>query len=425
LLSWILQKVKLQPAKSDSGQIKMIPRRKFLKQAALTTGALSLSANTKATSPSGTDPLGVRADFPIIEKRIHLNAAYTAAIPRQVVAAATTFAEGKSLHPSSVSDMLKDTEKVRKQYARLISADPEEIAFLSSTSEGENIVANSIAWQPGDNVVTDDLHYESGFVIFRHLAKSRGVELRVVRNKGGAVSAADYARYVDKRTRLITLSFVSSLNGFRHDLKSMADLAHNVGAWIYVDGIQGVGVLPLDVHATGIDFMCSGTYKWMLSTYGVAPFYIRKEMIGKLPLDRYGWKHVAKELPDGNFELAENASRFEYATLPFGEIVQLSAGLDYLERVTIDRISSHTLALAKRIREGLSSQGKRLFTPFENESPTVTFYIDSDPIAAKAIFIAAKIDVTVREKERQVRVSPALYNNIEEVERFLDLSKKL
>ena len=403
----------------------MIPRRKFLKQAALTTGALSLSPTTKATTPSGTDPLGVRADFPITGKRIHLNAAYTAAIPRQVVATATSFAEGKSLQPSGVGDMLKDTEKVRKQYARLISADPQEIAFLSSTSEGENIVANAIPWQAGDNVVTDDLHYESGFVIFRHLAQTRGVELRIVKNHGGAVTAADYEQHMDKRTRLVTLSFVSSINGFRHDLKAMATLAHAHNAWLYVDGIQGVGALPLDVKSADIDFMCSGTYKWLLSTYGVAPFYIKKELISKLPLDRFGWKHVSKALPDGNFELSAQANRFEYATLPFGEIAQLGAGLDYLEQIGVDRISNHILLLARRIREGLVVQGKRLFTPLENNSPTVTFYLDSDPVAARAIFSAARMDVTVREKEKQVRVSPALYNNMEEVERFLDITKKL
>ncbi|MBX7125859.1 MAG: aminotransferase class V-fold PLP-dependent enzyme [Cyclobacteriaceae bacterium] len=390
----------------------------------MATGALSLISQAVPGAQAGSDPLGVRGDFPITGKRIHLNAAYTAAIPNAVVAAATAFAEGKALQPATVGDMLKVTEKVRAQYARLIGGSSEEIAFVASTSEGENLVANAIAWQAGDNVVTDDLHYESGFVIFRHLAQTRGVELRVVKNQGGAVTAADYARVVDKRTRLLTLSYVSSLNGYRHDLKAMATLAHQFGAWLYVDGIQGVGAFPLDVHDTGIDFMCSGTYKWLLSTYGIAPFYIRKDLIEKLPLDRYGWKH-AKELPDGNFEISHTASRFEYATLPFSEVYQLGAALDYLERVGVDRIGTHVLALAQRIREGLSAQGKRLFTPMNNASPTVTFYFDGDPAPVHAAFNSAQIDVTIRDKEKQIRVSPALYNNLEDVTHFLEVVRKL
>ena len=384
----------------------------------------SAAANNRHAS-SPTDPLGVRGDFPVSTKRTYLNAAYTAPIPRQVVNAACAFAEGKANLPGSVGDMLKETEKVRQQYARLINALPEEIAFLSSTSEGENIVTNGMVWNKGDNVVTDDLHYETGFVIFRHLQETKGVELRIVKNKDGGISTEDYARMVDKKTKLLSLSFVSSLNGFRHDLRALASLAHANGAYIYVDGIQGVGAFPLDVHSTGIDFMCSGTYKWLLSSYGVAPFYVRKDLIEQIPLDRYGWKHIEKELPDGHFEISHQARRFEYATLPFPEVYSLGASLSYLEMVGVDKIGQHALGLARQLRRRLDAQGKRLFTPMENESPTLTFFLEGDPAAARGAFSAAQIDVTVRDKEKQVRVSPALYNNSDEVEKFLEVVNKI
>ncbi|HWA33726.1 MAG TPA: aminotransferase class V-fold PLP-dependent enzyme [Cyclobacteriaceae bacterium] len=404
------------------------PRRTFLKKtgaasalAIFTDPINSLSASNKITAE---DPLGVRGDFPIAQMRTYLNAAYTAAIPRQVVDAAYAFANGKAQLPSTVGSMLKDTEKVRQQYALLINALPEEIAFLASTSEGENIVANGIPWNAGDNVVTDDLHYETGFVIYRHLEKSKGIQVRIVKNKDGGIAPEDYAKVVDKRTRLLALSFVSSLNGFRHDLRALANLAHANGAYIYVDGIQGVGAFPFDAHSSGIDFMCSGTYKWLLASYGVAPFYIRKELIEVIPLDRFGWKHVEKELPDGQFELSHAAKRFEYATLPFGVIAQLGAALTYLEKVGVEKIGTHTLGLARTIRKEINDQGKRLFTPLNNESPTVTCYIEN-PAAALTAFSAATIDVTVREKEKQVRVSPALFNTIDEVGKFLEVLKKL
>ncbi|MBS1979041.1 MAG: aminotransferase class V-fold PLP-dependent enzyme [Bacteroidetes bacterium] len=404
-------------------------RRTFLQKTAMAAGALAVindrtAAAINHNAASTTDPLGVRGDFPVTQKRTYLNAAYTAPVPRQVVTASCAFAEGKANLPGSVGDMLKETEKVRQQYARLINALPEEIAFLSSTSEGENIVTNGIAWNKGDNVVTDDLHYETGFVIFRHLQETKGVELRIVKNKNGGIAMEDYARMVDKKTRLLSLSFVSSLNGFRHDLRALASLAHANGAYLYVDGIQGVGAFPLDVHSAGIDFMCSGTYKWLLSSYGVAPFYVRKDLIEQIPLDRYGWKHIEKELPDGRFELSHQAKRFEYATLPFPEVYSLGAGLSYLEKVGVDKIGQHILGLARQLRQRIDAQGKRLFTPMENESPTLTFYIE-DPASARAAFTAAVIDVTVRDKEKQVRVSPALYNTADEVEKFLEVVGKL
>lgn len=401
------------------------PRRTFLqKTAAASAIAFLADPRRSEANPTASDPLRVRADFPIAQKRTYLNAAYTAAIPQQVVDVACGFANGKAQLPSTVGAMLKETEKVRQQYAQLISAFPEEIAFLSSTSEGENIVTNGIPWAAGDNVVTDDLHYETGFVIYRQLEKAKGVQVRIVKNKGGAVTADDYAKVVDKKTRMLALSYVSSLNGYRHDLRKLADLAHANNAYIYVDGIQGVGAFPLDVHATGIDFMCSGTYKWLLGTYGVAPFYIRKDLIETLPLDRFGWKHVEKELPDGHFELSHQAKRFEYATLPFGVIAQLGAGLSYLEKVGVDKIGKHTLELGRQLRKEIDAQGKKLFTPMDNETPIVTCYLQ-DPTGAQSAFSAATIDVTVRQKEKEVRVSPALFNTSEEIAKFLDVLKKL
>ncbi len=405
------------------------PRRTFLQKTGVASALVLLSdpfssGATPENYNSSADPLGVRADFPIAQKRTYLNAAYTAAIPRQVVDAACSFANGKAQQPSTVGAMLKDTEKVRRQYAQLINALPEEIAFLASTSEGENIVANGITWTAGDNIVTDDLHYETGFVIYRHLEKSKGVEVRIVKNKNGGITPEDYAKLVDKKTKLLALSFVSSLNGFRHDLRALSDLAHAHGAYIYVDGIQGIGAFPFDAHASGIDFVCSGTYKWLLASYGVAPFYIRKELIETIPLDRYGWKHIEKELPNGQFELSNQAKRFEYATLPFGVIAQLGAALSYLEKVGVDKIGKHTSELGQRLRTEIDSQGKRLFTPINNDSPVVTCYLE-DPAAAATAFASATIDVTVREKEKQVRVSPALFNTQEEIGKFLEVLKKL
>jgi selenocysteine lyase/cysteine desulfurase len=178
------------------------------------------------------------------------------------------------------------------------------------------------------------------------------------------------------------------------------------------------------VHASGIDFMCSGTYKWLLGTYGVAPFYIRKELIETLPIDRFGWKHVEKELPDGQFEISHQAKRFEFATLPFGVIAQLGAALSYLEKVGVEKIAAHTLGLSQQLRKEIHAQGKVLFTPIDNDSPVVTCYL-KDPAAAQTAFAAATIDVTVREKEKQVRVSPALFNNDAEVGKFLEVLKKL
>lgn len=393
--------------------------------AATTRPGDALDAAVLSEAVTGDDPLGVRADFPVVRERNYLNSAYITPIPRSVVAAGHAFVESKSLRPISLGDMLLKTDEVRAQFARLVNASTDEIGFLFSTSEGENVVAHALDLGRGDNVVIDELHYETEFVLYRQLEAAQGVELRIVKHRHGAVDATDFAPLVDRRTKLVSVAWVSHQNGFRHDMRPIADLAHANGALFYTDGIQAVGMFPVDVRQAGVDFLCCGTYKWILGGFGVAPFFIRRELLDRIRLDRFGALHVEKEGPNYTFELYKTAKRFDYATLPFAEIYQLGAALSFLERVGVDRIEQHTVALAGELRHGLAAQGWRLFTPEGNRSSIVTFYFDRDPAALKAAFDAAKVDVSVRDSLKQVRVSPALFNTGDEIARFLEVTKGL
>ncbi len=392
---------------------------------ALESASIVSAAPTDDRVSRADDPLGVRADFPVVRTRTHLNSAYITPVPRQVAAAGHAFVESKLLNPVSLGDMLKKTNEVRGQFARLVKASPDEIGFLFATSEGENIVANALDLGRGDNVVIDELHYETEFVLYRHLEATKGVELRIAKHRDGVIEVRDFEPLVDRRTKLVSVSWVSHQNGFRHEVRPIADLAHAHGALCYVDAIQAVGMFPIDVQQAGVDFLCCGTYKWVLGGFGVAPFFIRAALLDRIRLDRFGALHVAQELPGQQFELYKTARRFDYATLPFCEVYQLGAGLAYLERIGVGRIEQHSVALARELRAGLSAQGHRLFTPEGNASSIVTFHFTRTPAEMRAAFDAAKIDVTVRDALKQVRVSPALFNTQDEVARMLDVTRKL
>jgi selenocysteine lyase/cysteine desulfurase len=360
-----------------------------------------------------------------VRERTFLNSAYITPVPRQVVAAGHAFVESKAIQPIPLGDMLKKTDEVRGQFARLVNASPDEIGFLFATSEGENIVANALDLGRGDNVVIDELHYDTEFVLYRHLESTKGIELRIAKHRDGAINLGAFEPLVDRRTKLVSVSWVSHRNGFRHDMRPIADLAHAHGALFYADAIQAVGMFPIDVRQSGVDFLCSGTYKWLLGGFGVAPFFIRRELLDRIRLDRFGALHVAKELPDHHFELHKTAKRFDYATLPFAEVYQLGAGIAYLDRVGVGRIEQHTVALAKDLRAGLAAQGHRLFTPEGNASSIVTFFFGRDPAEMRSAFENAKVDATVRDAVKQVRVSPALFNTKDDVARILEVTQRL
>src|SRR5207237_9050761 len=122
----------------------------------------------------------------------------------------------------------------------------------------------------GDNVVVDDLHYPTEFVLYRALEASKGIELRIARNRGGAVEASDFEPLIDRRTRIVSVAWVSHKNGFRHDMRPIARLAHAHGAEFYADAIQAVGMFPIDVQAAEVDASCCGSYKRMLAGFGIA-----------------------------------------------------------------------------------------------------------------------------------------------------------
>ncbi|MBM4188103.1 MAG: aminotransferase class V-fold PLP-dependent enzyme [Gemmatimonadetes bacterium] len=396
-------------------------RREFVSAAASLAGYPAVPVGSR---PTDSDPLGVRPDFPILENgRTYLNSAYITPSPRSVLAAGIAFAEAKSTRPMTVAELLARANEVRAQFARLINATSEEIGLVFATSEGENIMANTVPMGPGDNVVVDSLHYEGALVAHRQLERRRGVELRIVEHRDGLVSTADIARRVDRRTRLISVSYVSSINGLRHDVRGLADLAHAHGALLHVDAIQALGMFPVDVRADQVDSLCAGTYKFLLGGFGVAPFYLRRDLHDRLDPDRFGIFGVESQTADHRFQVRRNARRYDYATLPFAEVHQLGAGLGYLERVGVDRIDRHCEGLVRRLEAGLLDQGHRLFTPRGNRSSILCFHTGRTAAEVRAIFEAARLDATVR--EGHVRLSLALFNNAEDVERALDLTKSL
>lgn len=401
---------------------RQLDRRQFLGAASATAGLATLGTRRPSRED---DPLGVRADFPVTQDGIYLNSAYIAPPPKVVVEAGTRFLEAKARRPISLGNMQARTDEVRTKFARMVGVSSEEIGFLYATSEGENIVAQQLGLRKGDNVVVDQLHYLTTYVLYKDIEEQTGIELRVAKQRDGQVPLAEFERLVDFRTRLVSVAWVSHQNGFRHDMKALAELAHTHNAYLYTDAVQAVGMFPMDLRATGIDFLASGTYKWLLAGYGVAPFFVRRELLDDVRPDRRGALHVEKELGDYRYQLYKGGRGFEYATLAFGAVYQLSAALDYLEQVGLERIESHTVALARRFRSGLLERGFRVLTPPDNRSSIVGFVHGGDPEVVRGIMDEKGIQVSFREDGTQIRVGIALFNNAAEIDRVLQVTERL
>ncbi len=383
--------------------------------------ACSEEADSEAGArESGDDPLGVRDAFSVTEELAYLNSASMGPIPSPVhdALAAHALERARYRDPGSRARALG---RARARFARLFGAREDEIGLLYSTSDGENIVAKGIDWRPGDNVVVDELHFTTAFVLYREIERTLGVELRIVRARDGVVAPADFAAMVDDRTRLLSVAWVSNRNGFRHNLPDLAAAAHSVGAYLFADGIQAFGTFPVDLRAQGVDFACGNGYKWLFADYGCAPFYVRREHMEWLRPDRFGHRQVAEALPDHRFRLRRDARLLEYGNAAHGSVAAMDAALAFLEEVGLERVERHSVRLAGELREAAEDLGMRLFTPPETRSAIVSFYHGLDQERLAAALRSAGVAVTFQEGGSLLRASISMFNNRADVDRLLNV----
>lgn len=380
---------------------------------------------SRATAQDLGDPLNVRKDFPALRELTFLNTAYAGLIPQPVADAARQWIERRAMRSYTVGEMFARADEARALLARMLGAGEDEIAFISSTTEGENIVVNSLDFKAGDNIVYDDLVYPSTPAIYQKLASTRGVEVRVVKSRNGAATVEDFAKLVDRRTRLISVAWVNNNSGYRHDMKALANLAHGHGAYLYSDAVQFIGTGPVDVHAEGVDFFTTGTYKWLMAGFGVAAFYVRRELMEQIQPPYVGWR----TRPDQQ----RNSKKFEYATLPFGELYELAASLEYLQRIGLDTIEARSQVLVQRLRNGLAQRQIAIATPANNRSPIVSFYIRRSSAEATKMMEAERVRVSFQDLapaagapgQTRVRVAIAFFNNEADIDRMLTMAEKL
>ena len=224
-------------------------------------------------------------------------------------------------------------ESARCAAARMIAAETDEIAFVTNTTHGINIVAEGLRWKDGDNVVTLANEFPANLYPWLNQA-DRGVETRLVPVDGGRPDLQRIAAACDKRTRLVTVSWVSFCSGWRHDLQRLAEVVHSQGALLFLDVIQGLGVFELDVKTTPVDFACADSHKWMLGPEGAGVFFIRGEHIDKLRPTGTGWRSVPEPM---DFErvgqpFRNMASRYEGGTQCMGALAAMGASIELIER---------------------------------------------------------------------------------------------
>ncbi len=365
----------------------------------------------------------LREQFPVTRRWAYLDHAAVAPISapaqRALVEWAADMADNGEIHEPL---WVRRTNEVRRLAGQLVGADPLDIAFVKNTSEGIGIVAEGFPWQPGDNVITAAEEYPANVYPWMNL-RDRGVELRTVASRGSRVSLDDLRAAMDGRTRVVSLSWVEFSSGYRNDIAAVGQMCRERGVLFFVDAIQGLGVLPMDVSQLPIDGLAADGHKWLVGPEGAGVFYLRREWVDRLHPVGVGWHSVvgATDFSKIDFTLKPHAGRWESGTLNVAGIHALGASIELLLGAGIANVAERVRELTIHLCERATAAGLEVFSArgAAEWSGIVSLVppAGADPRELKKRCRDQGIVINLR--AGRLRVSPHCYNTIEEIDRLL------
>ena len=253
-------------------------------------------------------------------------------------------------------------KQVRSKIANLLGVSIDEIALTGSTTQGLNIIASSLDFKPGDNVVVSACEHPSNLYPWTNLRRL-GVEVRIVPCSDGILRADEFRPYVDNNTRVVAASLITFYPGGMLDAQSFAELAHSAGALLVLDAAQAAGFVPINPKASGADVIVAPSYKGLMSGDGGGFIYIRRDLLPRLqPSHLYlrgakGDLGIWGNLTDTNYNLVDTASLLEVNSVPDVVLAQMDKALSVLMDIGLDNIARHTQTLARELTLGLAELG--------------------------------------------------------------------
>jgi len=408
-----------------------ISRRDYLlgSAAALLPAGGAIGSDAEVTEAfDASSPLPHKqAFFPFRET--YLNSASQHPLSRGARAAANAYFDYKTFASHTGYDIRGIRAQVIANFAKLVNASSKELGFVPSTTAAENLLIRALGIpESGGRIVTDALHFFGSFPLYAELAK-QGMDVVTVRQRDGRIDMNEFEDAVTPGTRLVSVSSMSTFNGFEHDLALVSEIAHRRGAMVYADIIHSAGSVPLDLGASGIDFAACASYKWLMADLGLAFVYVRDERLHELRRPWFGYNqvthmqsHVLPGDPPGetvaDYELSDDTmGYFGMGTMANVVAAKLGYSLDYLLTVGVDRITNYRQPLVASLREGLSGLGYPCLTPPGMRGPIVAF---AAPDARKTVAPRLRdAGITVTVLDNHFRVAPSVFNDLDDIERLI------
>ena len=358
--------------------------------------------------------------FPVRERLIYLNHAAVAPLAKPAADAIKRLADDcmnfGSLH---YDEWLSAYDGLRVSAAKLIGADRSEIALVKNTSEGIATVAIGLKWNAGDRIVAFREEFPANYYPWKRL-EERGISVTWLSANDPLDRIADACR----GARLLAISFVQFLSGYRADIQAIGEICHRNHCIYLVDAIQGLGAFPLDVEACHIDALAADGHKWLLGPEGCGILYVRRELQDQVEPVEFGWTNVAAyaDYSSRDMALRPDAGRYEPGTLNTVGCFGLRASIEMLLDIGVENIAPVVQSLGDRIANGVQAKGYEVMDPrtLDTGAGIVSFrkpgHRDKDLVQR---LLTAGISAAPR--AGWVRTSPHFYISPDDIDQMLEV----
>jgi len=364
-----------------------------------------------------------RKEFPITKTHCFFNHAAVSPESNSTILKVTEYLTDAQYGDTREKKWIDYIEVVRKYAANLINASVDEIAFVNNVSTGAMLVGNGLKWVNDDNIIVPANQFPANVYPWLNL-----------RNKGLIVKTPVLPRdesaydtlfsHVDSNTRLIAISFVEYDDGFRYDLRRIGEFCRDRNIYLFVDAVQGLGAMELDVLESLVDFLAVSGHKWLLGPVGQGFLYVRQQLFSQLYISSISWLSVDNPWDFHNYEqpLKETARVFEGGTPNLMGIAALGAALELLSRAGMSSVQKRIFALSNYLSDNLLQKGYRIVTNLEPGCRSGITAFEHEHYATEDVYKAlTENQIIVSQRNGRIRVSPHFYNTEEEIDKLIEV----
>jgi selenocysteine lyase/cysteine desulfurase len=351
-----------------------------------------------------------RGRFPIFERLTYVNSCSQGALSDSVRAAYDDYLTGWDERGAPWDYWVERSETARATFARLVGAQPDDVAVTTSLSAGASALASALDFGERRKVVISDFEFPTIGQIW-HAQELRGAEVVHVPADGSEIPLERFEEAIDEQTAIVSIAAVCYRNGARLPVEEIARIAHERGALVLLDAYQALGTYPLDVGDLGVDVLAAGALKYLLGSAGLAFMWCRPGLSERLLPTQTGWFADADifEMDNDDYSPSPTARRFQSGTPPIPALYAGIAGMELMMEIGVAETRKHVDALNERLIGGVDELGGTVVTPRRAEQRGALVCIASTD-APRLVRALGDDGVVTSERDGNLRVSAHAYN---------------